>query len=375
MKIALVTAHWPPRLSGHGDYAWHLASGLLQCGDALDVYVLGQEVAIPLPGAVVNTVAFPGSAVRLLRVARRVAGRRPDVVLMQFEANAFQLRALPHLLPLSLRRSGARVIVTYHELWAPNHLGQLAKLCLLNAPDRVIVFSDWHAAGVARFRRRPPRADVIACPTNFPTVLSDRALCRARFGIAADVTVIGFLGFILPEHRLDELLGALAVLRAQGRRVMLSVIGEFQSATNGYHQRLVDTAAELRVSELVTWHGRVREADAVARLLAICDVAVMPYHAGVGENNGAFAAFAQAGVPVVTTRGERSTHMEAEGVAVFSDAGGGELAGAISRVLDDPELAAGIATRARAWSQRRSWDRVVDGYRTVIAGSAAVHIG
>jgi glycosyltransferase involved in cell wall biosynthesis len=375
MRIAVVTSHWPPRLSGVGDYAWHLAAGLVKAGDDVIVSVLGHDDVKPLSGAAVGSMVFPDSPRRLLQVARSVAAREADVVLLQFEANAFRLRTLPHLLPLALRAAGQRVIVTYHELWRPRHFGRLAKVVLLNSPERVVVSSPWHAAGVDRFRRRRPRADTIGCPTNFPFLTPNKGLLRVRFGIPADTAIIGFFGFILPEHGVDVLLAALGSLVQGRRRVMLSVIGEFEPRVNGYHQRLLAMATDLDLSDLVTWHGRVSEPDAVARLLSVCDLGILPYDSGVGENNTAFAAFADAGVPVVTTRGERSSEMEAEGVALFADARAGELAAVVARVLDDRDLAAKVATRAQAWSARRNWQRVIAGYHAVLTpGSATVDI-
>jgi glycosyltransferase involved in cell wall biosynthesis len=265
--------------------------------------------------------------------------------------------------------------VTYHELWRPRHFGRLAKVVLLNSPERVVVSSRWHAAGVNRFRRKGPRADTIGCPTNFPFSTPNKGLLRVRFGIPADTAIIGFFGFILPEHGVDAVLAALGNLVQGGRRVMLSVVGEFEPKVNGYHQRLLALATDLHLSDLVTWHGRVIEPDAVARLLSVCDLAILPYGTGVGENNTAFAAFAHAGVPVVTTRGERSSEMEAEGVALFADPSARDLASVVARLLDDQDLAAKVAKRAKEWSTRRDWQRVIAGYQTVLTpGSATVDI-
>jgi glycosyltransferase involved in cell wall biosynthesis len=107
------------------------------------------------------------------------------------------------------------------------------------------------------------------------------------------------------------------------------------------------------------------------RLLSVCDLGILPYDSGVGENNTAFAAFAHAGIPVVTTRGKRSTEMETEGVAIFADPGPDELAAAIALVLDDRGLAAKVAARGRAWSARRNWQRVTAGYREVMTRRSA----
>ncbi len=290
----------------------------------------------------------------------------PDVVCLQFEAHAFELRAVPHFLPLALRLAHFRVVVTYHELWGPKWFRHAGKLALLNAPQRVVTPGEWHAAGVRRFRWRRPGPDVIPVgPTILPRTRLDRALQRSRFGIEKDEIVLTFFGFVVPEHGVDDAIVALRRLLDQGRRVHLSVIGPIDRMRNGYHQRLFALARELGVEKDITWHGRVKvpdDAELVVRLLAVADVGVLPFRSGIGENNTTFAAFAAAGLPTVTIAGPRSAAIEREGIAVFAAPGGESLAAAIAELVDDPPRGGDLGTRAQAWAQRRSWEQIARGY-------------
>jgi glycosyltransferase involved in cell wall biosynthesis len=256
--------------------------------------------------------------------------------------------------------------MTYHELWRPRRLGRLAKLILLNAPHRVIVFSQWHADGVRRFRRLGPQADVIPVGSNIPAGAGgDRTLTRARYGIPVDATVLTFFGFLIPEHLLGELIGAAGALKRDGHDVRLSVIGEFEPPRNAYHQRLLELAHELSVEEVTTWHGRVEDTVAVARLIAVSDVGVLPYKDGVGENNGAFATLAAFGVPIVTTAGPRSGPLESEEVARFAVPVADRLADAITALMQLPVERRLLGERARGWARRRDWGRVAAAYLQV----------
>ena len=191
--------------------------------------------------------------------------------------------------------------MTYHELWKPGRFGHLPKALLLNSVDRVVGFSHWHAEGIDRYRRLGSKADIIACSSNIvdePT--GDRTLLRARYDVPSSTFLISFFGFIMVEHRVTELLEALAQLRSDGTDAHLQLIGRFDPTVDGYHQRLVNLAKDLRVDDAVTWHGRVMAQPDVARLLEISDAGVLPYDTGAAENNGAFAAMAHYGLPTKT---------------------------------------------------------------------------
>lgn len=369
MKVVMIAPHWPPRNSGHGDYSWHLANSLHERGIEMVVVVVGQDQLAPCadPRVSVASAPFPGTVSALRKVVNIVAGYQPDVVLLQFEANAYRLKARPHLLPLALRLKGLSVVVMYHELWPPRRFPRAAKFALLNPPNRVVAFSRWHADGVSRFRRTGREVDIIAVATNITAPLrGNRQLVRTRFGISADDFVISFFGFVLPEHQVDLLVEAVAKVQQAIPGVQLSVIGGVDFVKNSYHQRLARRAKELGIEGRITWHGRVERGDDVARLLCISDVGVLPYDTGVGENNGAFVAMSQYGFPIVTTRGERSSEMESEGVAQFVASDADDIAGAIIQIHDDRTVADRLSERVLAWSQRRTWETLAEGFEQVL---------
>ncbi|MCP3934092.1 MAG: glycosyltransferase [Actinomycetia bacterium] len=369
MRVALVTAHYPPRLSGHADYCSLLAHALIDEGLDVSVVVLGQDEVLDGDGLEVTNGCFPGSLGELGKVVDQIHELAPDVVLLQFEAHAFQLAWAPHLLPMMLRRRGMRVVMTYHELWKPGRLGHLPKVAVLNAPHRVVTFSHWHADGVARFRKLGPRADIVACGSNIvKPVTADRSLLRARFDIEASTILFTFFGFVMKEHKVVELIEALAEVRSAGFDARLQVIGKFDPKIDGYHQQLVRRSVELGLREAVTWHGRVMDDTDVARLIQVSDVGVLPYDTGVGENNGAFAAFAHYGVPTVTTRGHRSATMEQMEVARFVEATGDGLADAMLDLARDPETRELLSKRVKEWADRRSWKAAGTAYASILTG-------
>ena len=369
MKVTLVTAHYPPRLSGHGDFCMHLASSLHTEGLDVSVVVLGQDLVIDSDGLDVRTAPFPGTRRDLTAALDAVEATNPDVICLQFEAHAFRSKWLPRLLPLALRRRGHRVIMTYHELRKPGRLGQVPKAVLLNSAHRVVAFSKWHAEGIGRFRHIGQPADIVACgPSIVRAITADRRLLRARFAIPDDMILFTFFGFVMVQHKLAELLESLTAVRSNGVDARLQVIGRFDPIVDGYHQQLADLVSDLGLTEAVTWHGRVMSDDDVARLLQISDVGVLPYDTGVGENNSSLAALAHYGVPTVTTRGERSAEMETMEVAYFVEP---TLAGLTVAMLDlgrDRARRDLLSKRVREWSDRRSWAKVGSAYASLLTG-------
>lgn len=369
VRVTLVTAHYPPKLSGHADFCQHLASSLVDEGLEVTVVVLGADEVTTTPGFDAHRGPFPGSRSELHDALDTIEATDPDVVCLQFEAHAFRLAWTPHLLGPGLRRRGLRTVMTYHELWKPGRFGHVPKAILLNSVDRVVGFSHWHAEGIDRYRRVGARADVIACSSNIvdePT--GDRRLLRARYDVPTSTFLLSFFGFIMREHKIEELLHALADLRTEGSDVQLQLIGRFDPTVDGYHQRLVDLAKDLRLDDVVTWHGRVMDQPDVARLLQMSDAGVLPYDTGAAENNGAFAAMAHYGLPTVTTRGERSAHMEAQDIAEFVEPTAYGLGAGLRRLLHDHARRDLLGKRINEWAERRSWERTGHAYARLLRG-------
>jgi len=373
VRVALVTAHYPPLLSGHADYCELLAHALIDEGLDVEVVVLGSTSATgegrrTPDGIKVSSGPLPASLSDLVKAVDAISATNPDVVLLQFEAHAFMLKWMPHLLPAAIRHRGLRVVMTYHELWKPGRFGHLPKAILLNTADRVVTFSRWHAAGVSRFRHVGPSPDIVACGSNITKVVSaDRQLLRARYDIGVDAVVFTSFGFIMADHCTNELIRSVANLRSEGIDARLQVIGRFDPATDGYHQHLTQTCREFELNDAITWHGRVVDELAVARLIGLSDIGVLPYSSGVGENNGAFAAFAHYGLPTVTTSGDRSVAMEQEAIALFAEPTEQGLTDAMRTLATDAEQRILLAKTVKEWSLRRTWKVVGTTYAALLA--------
>jgi hypothetical protein len=121
------------------------------------------------------------------------------------------------------------------------------------------------------------------------------AEARAALGLPADAPVALFFGFVRPYKGLDDVLAALARVRAQGLDLRLVVAGEFWDDVARCRAR----AQELGVAEAALIVNRYIPNEEVPRYFAAADVVVLPYREATQSGIAAMAyGF---GRPVVAT--------------------------------------------------------------------------
>lgn len=187
-----------------------------------------------------------------------------------------------------------------------------------------------------------------------------REAVRAELGHVADEDCLVAVASLHQRKGLDVLVKALARLTRAGHRPRLSIAGE-----GPRHASLEAQAAECGLADRVNFLGRRHD---VADLLAACDVFVLPARQ---EGLGVAALEAMAmGRPVVASRvgglGEAVQH-EVNGLLVPPD-DPEALAGALERLLADPELARRLgAAGPERIRERYSAEAMVEGYERVYA--------
>jgi glycosyltransferase involved in cell wall biosynthesis len=158
------------------------------------------------------------------------------------------------------------------------------------------------------------------------------------------------VGRLVPHKRLELLLEALPQALAATPDLRVDLVGDGPERA-----RLEELVAELALEDVVTFHGRVDD-ETRDRLLGAAWLTVQPSH---HEGWGLTVLEANArGVPALAFRvpGLRD--------AVRPDTGwlvpeGGPLGPALVQALEtlaDPDAAAAIARRARAWAAGFSWE-------------------
>jgi glycosyltransferase involved in cell wall biosynthesis len=210
-------------------------------------------------------------------------------------------------------------------------------------PLRVAVEAD--AVDLARFKSLPPPAEA-----------------KVRWGLPADLPVIGYAGSLVAKNTLEkgvrELLDALAILKKRNVRVTGFILGGPPSWRKIYeeHSCSIDLSAED-----VIFHDRIPSPE-VSRALAACDVCVYPAPRSLDpfflRDTSPLKLFEYlaSGRPVVCADLPPIRDVVDDGIVRFCRAGDPvAIADGIQWVLEHPAEAAELARTGREVAEHHTW--------------------
>lgn len=262
------------------------------------------------------------------------------------------------------------MVATWHEFWGDHWLDYLehrpavARIARLTeslcAPmaDEVVAVSSFTAGRLdARLKGRP-------C-TVIENGIDLRQIERAS---AADPGVdVLFVGRLIEDKRVDVLLRAVAMLRAERPHISCEIVGDGPE-----RHRLEALAGQLGIADTVRFAGIIDEQSLFGRMKS-ARVFALP---SIREGFGIVVVEAQAcgAVPVVARapHSAASSLVEDGRTGLVCDPDPASFAAALGGLLDDEARRVSIAREARASAARRDWDRIAEQleavYRTVVAG-------
>jgi glycosyltransferase involved in cell wall biosynthesis len=295
-----------------------------------------------------TAASSPGHLFELGRQAARFRNHfrrsRPDLVVVTSMMVPAALGAA--------RRQGIPVLVHASELLNAERLPSVAKQAtaqrLLKGTAKrataVVACSDLVAA---QFEPAEIQVETLYPPIAAQGDAGDRDGFRRRHRIPAQAPCVAMVGSVTRGRGQDLLLRAMALVRGRVPGARCLIVGDpFERGRDlDYRRRLGNLVRELGIEEAVSFTGAV---DQVADVYAAADVVVNP--ARIPESFGRVACEAlAAGRPVVSTRTGAVAEVLDHGrtaLLVKPDAPA-ELAGAISLLLEDRELAAKMAAAGR----------------------------
>ncbi len=281
MRIAHVSATFPPYYGGTGNVCFHNARILVERGHEVHVVTAtwpGER--IDPKGVTVHRVrplVRAGNAPLLPRLAH-LKGFDIIHVHCPFISGA-------ELVALGSVARRTPLVLTYHnDLVAPGVRGRIFSLYersmtrfVLKAASRICVVSTGHARGSRGLREvllhRPEIVTEVpngVDPLAFAELGSDPEL-RSRIGIPVDATIVAFVAVLDVAHqfkRLDLLLRAVAAL--DDRSVHVLIVGD-----GGLRPSYVRLAESLGIRSRTHWVGAVPHQD-LPPLLAESDLLVLP---------------------------------------------------------------------------------------------------
>ena len=375
-RIALVPSAYPPTLGGVQEVTRNLALALTAAGDEVEVWTQHQDGRAPsveiLDGLTVRRFSFPlprahlPSAVAslpeafatILALRRAVAEFAPDLLHIHcFGPNGAYATVLSRLtgVPLVVTLHGETVMddsdvfETSLTLRTALRLG-LKRAAAVTACSR-FTLDDAHR----RFGLPPGAGEVIFNGV----VLDDQPDpdSGAPPGRPADSRYVLALGRVVEKKGFDLLIRAFARISPRHPDVVLAIGGDGPAAA--FLQALVD---ELGIADRVRFLGRLSRRE-VAVAMARAEIFVMPSRL---EPFGVVVLEAwRAGRPVVATNRGGPPEFVDDGetgllVDPFDTAA---LAGAVDRLLSDPELRRALGAAGRARVAGFDWPTIAGEYR------------
>jgi glycosyltransferase involved in cell wall biosynthesis len=382
LRIAHLTATFPPYPGGAGNTAFRFAKGQAERGHHVEVFTATAEGSAPDPGrAVVHRIdpVFAIGNAPLIPSIAAVDGF--DVVHIHYP---FIFGSELTLLGRLTRRRRRQALLVHYKnrlvAKGPRRLAfetyerTLAPL-LMRAADRICVLSPDHAGSVCYLRRIAERdpTKLVEMPNGVDTELfvpgADEAGVRAEAGIPDSAIVAAFVATLDRAHhfkRLDVAIDAIAALRKPNVHLLVAGGGEL---LDDFRLR----AARAGIGDRVHFLGPVPHAE-LPNILRAADLMLLTTEPP--ESFGIVLIEAMAcGLPTIATEypGVKAVVDEGETGLLVPPANPEAVAAAIERLVDPgPEgrAAMGAAGRAKAerlWSWPRLLDRMDAAYAEAIA--------
>jgi len=366
----MITAEYPPRQGGVGDYTAMLCRHLHRQGVETTVVTTkhpAPEDSSPPASRVVPSWGWPAWP------TLESASHGTDVIHIQYQTAAYGLHPAINLWPCWMRRHRRRprLVVTFHDLRVPYLFPKAGRmrwwvtLALARGSDAVIVTN---TADERRLRDSGLGAHVHQIPlgNNIPVAPPegyDRQAWRARLAVGKDECLLVHFGFLNSSKGCETLIEAVAQLRQTGKPVRLLMVGgrtgDADPTNVAYAKQIEARIAAAGVAQAVIWTDFTAP-DKVSGHLLAGDVAVLPYRDGVSFRRTTLITALAHGLPVVTTRPSPAIPAlrDGENVALVPPDDAAALARSIARILSDDDTRRRLAEGARELGTTFDWENI-----------------
>lgn len=398
MRIAIISGEYPPREGGVGDFTRALSLELQAQGHTLHI-LTGQQGAPTVTeeeGLTIHRCVPHWGFACHQQLRRWITTLAPDVVNLQYQAAAYEMKGAIQLFPWwQGRHLRVPFVVTFHDLRPPYLFPKAGPLRawtvwqLARHSHGAILTNDEdfntlaHQLQRAKSRRDGPQLRLIPIGSNIapqPPTGYDRTAWRASHGFCESDFLIGFFGFLNRSKGVETLLDAVMQLRQKEIPAQLLLIGG-RTGSSDVTNRTYAAEIEARIEALglSTWvhrTGFTTPTEVSAALLA-CDACALPYRDGVSLRRGTLHAALVHGQAIVTTHPQTpSAQLQHEqNLLLVPPDDAGALAAALLRLYYDAMLRARLGEQAALLAQEFSWKRIaahtVDFFRRLQAHRAA----
>jgi len=299
------------------------------------------QLGIPLQEYQVSTFRSVHALTQQARLARQIARSRIDIVhAYNFYGNVFAVPPARFMAPVVIASIRDRSpYLTPMQKRVQRYACQFADRILVNAdavrdwlineegydPSNIVVIRN--GVDMTRFAGQPAGERI-----------------RHELGIPATARLVVVVSRLARLKGIEVFLEAAAALKPRYADVRFAIVGETSPPDPAYLRCLEQLSQQLGVADRVTFTGRRSDIPAI---LGAADVAVMP-SLNEALSNVVLESMAAA-APVVATRVGGTPEALTDGATglLVSPGDAGAIARAVSRLLDDRDLAARLGRAAR----------------------------
>ena len=364
VRVAWATP-WHVRC-GVAEYTRHLIAALPVTQDVEQI-ILSDTRTNAMDGSVrVRPAWVLGDSASVGAFESAVIAEDPDVVVIQHQPGLMPWDGLAKWLT-SPALAGRISIVTLHNTLHLLDIEPSTRTAVCKAlqyAGRVLVHV---VADIERLKHLGVERNVTLLPHGVPPPQPQQPVRDVN-----TAPVIGCYGFFLPGKGIEQLIQAVAILKATRPDARLRLVNaDFGVAVSANEIAACRAwAARLGIADTIEWHTEFLDDVESRALLAGCDLIVLPTQASKEASSAAVRNALAAGVPVLVT--PLSIYDDA-GPAVARAAGitPALLAAAIESLFADQAGRKSLLEAAELWLASHAWDRVGHRFAGMVAGLAA----
>ncbi len=362
MKIGIISGEFPPMPGGVGHFTRILARRMQAQGHAVRLLSRTGSTCDDL-----EITGIPGWGLKhVAQIQTWAKDNDFDIINLQFQTAAFDMSPWIHFLPAML---DAPLVTTFHDLRHPYLFPKAGPLRdwtvrqLASSADGLIVTNpedDNRLAQVSQRALIPIGSNILREAASEQASIVAKA--RWREGLADATTLIGHFGFLQASKGIDNLLDALAQLRAEGQDARLLFIGGqdnavHASANASYRESLAGRIKQLGLEEAISWTGYLQEADVSACLQAL-DIVALPYLDGASYRRGSLMAAIHHGCAILTTQPtvKHETFVHGENLWLVDRQSAAAIHAALLHLIQNPQVRSHISAGAMELRQHFDWD-------------------
>lgn len=401
LNLTLLSAEFPPLPGGVGDYTACLAAALQTAGigrlRVLTGYSGQPDVDRPypvgrLPANRKGLTAWDWAS--LPRLAARLKGPARQVLNIQYQTGAYRMHPAINFLPLYLRLLAGpnrpKVVTTFHDLRVPylfpkaGPLREWVNRLLLTTSDRVIVTNPADYRQALKWGVKQARLQLVPIGSNiepgprFTTTL-ERAVFRHSLGLNDTDFAVGYFGLANRSKGIDTLLRAFGELQEIDKDHTYKLVlmggetGQTDADNQAYARELAWLIEQSGLVGVVSRTGH-RPASETSKIFYALDAVALPFKDGASFRRGSLLAPLAHGLPVVTTRPDPDAAavnlpgdelppplLDGQNILMVSPAAPSELAAALLKLRQAPELRERLGKGALGLSRWFSWQSIGQG--------------